>query len=91
MTAAKSAVNAPSPVMKSITTGDVLKMKNARATRNTPAATIVAAWMSAEVGVGPSIASSSHTWSGNCPDLPIAPMKSRNPMSVSIPVPAAIA
>ena len=65
MTAAKSAVNAPSPAMKSITTGDVLKMKNARATRNTPAATIVAAWMRADTGVGPAIASPSHACSGN--------------------------
>ena len=82
MTAAKSAVNAPSPAMKSITSGHSLKMKKARATRKTPAATIVAAWMSAEVGVGPSIASSSQTWSGNCPDFPIGPMKSSRPITV---------
>ncbi len=31
-----------------------------RATRYTPAVTIVAAWMSADTGVGPSIASGSH-------------------------------
>ena len=31
------------------------------ATRNIPAATIVAAWISAEIGVGPSIASGNHT------------------------------
>ena len=35
-----------------------------------PAATIVAAWMSAEAGVGPSIASGSQSWNGNCADLP---------------------
>ena len=38
-----------------------------------PAVTMVAAWMRAEIGVGPSIESGSHTWSGNCADLPIAP------------------
>ena len=40
----------------------------------TPAVTIVAAWMSAETGVGPSIASGSQTYSGICADLPVAPM-----------------
>jgi hypothetical protein len=44
--------------------------------RNTPAATIVAAWISAETGVGPSIASGSHVCSGTWPDLPIAPTSS---------------
>jgi hypothetical protein len=32
-----------------------------RATRYTPAVTIVAAWMSADTGVGPAIASGSQT------------------------------
>ena len=32
-----------------------------RATMNTPAVTMVAAWMRAETGVGPSMASGSHT------------------------------
>ena len=44
---------------------------------NTPAVTMVAAWMSAETGVGPSIASGSQVCSRNCADLPIAPMNSR--------------
>ena len=38
-----------------------------------PAATIVAAWISADTGVGPAIASGSHVYSGNCADLPIVP------------------
>ena len=46
-----------------------------RATRYTPATTMVAAWMSALTGVGPSIASGSQTWNGNCADLPAAPAK----------------
>ena len=45
---------------------------------NTPAVTMVAAWMSAETGVGPSIASGNQVCSRNCADLPIAPMKRRN-------------
>ena len=41
--------------------------------------TIVAAWISADTGVGPAIASGSHTCSGICADLPEAPMNSRMP------------
>src|ERR1700732_148853 len=44
-----------------------------RAATNMPALTMVAAWISAEIGVGPSIESGSHTCSGTCADLPIAP------------------
>ncbi len=40
----------------------------------TPAVTIVAAWIKAETGVGPSIASGSQVCSGICADFPIAPM-----------------
>ncbi len=39
----------------------------------TPAVTIVAAWMRADTGVGPSMASGSHTCSGICALLPQAP------------------
>jgi len=45
----------------------------------TPAVTMVAAWISAETGVGPAIASGNHTCSGICADLPVAPMNSRMP------------
>jgi hypothetical protein len=48
-----------------------------RATMKIPAVTMVAAWISAEIGVGPSIESGSQTCSGTCADLPIAPMNSR--------------
>ena len=37
------------------------------------AATMVTAWISADTGVGPSIASGSQMCSGNCADLPTAP------------------
>jgi hypothetical protein len=43
---------------------------------NTPAVTMVAAWISAETGVGPSIASGSQVCRKSCADLPIAPMNS---------------
>ena len=43
------------------------------ASTTVPAATIVAAWMSAEAGVGPSIASGSQSLNGSCADLPSTP------------------
>ena len=49
-----------------------------RATINTPAVTMVAAWISADTGVGPSMASGSQVWSRNWADLPMAPMNNNN-------------
>ena len=54
-----------------------------RTTRYTPAVTIVAAWISAETGVGPAIASGSHTCSGSCADFPIAPANSSSAITVA--------
>src|SRR5690606_22267581 len=54
-----------------------------RATMKMPAVTIVAAWINAEMGVGPSIESGSHTCNGTCADLPIAPMKRQIQMTVT--------
>src|SRR3984885_3424880 len=45
-----------------------------RATMKIPAVTMVAAWISAEIGVGPSMESGSHTCRGTCADLAMAPM-----------------
>ena len=47
---------------------------NIRATWNTPATTMVAAWIRALTGVGPSMASGSQMWSGNMALLPAPPM-----------------
>jgi hypothetical protein len=41
-----------------------------RATMKMPAVTMVAAWINAEIGVGPSIESGSHTCSGTCATCP---------------------
>ncbi len=57
-----------------------------RATMYTPAVTIVAAWISALTGVGPSIASGSQTYRGSCADLPMAPVKRSRQMVVKMPV-----
>ena len=48
--------------------------------------TIVAAWISAETGVGPSIASGSQVWSGSCADFANAPTSSRMPAATSVPL-----
>ena len=45
--------------------------------------TIVAAWMRALTGVGPSIASGSHVWSGICADLATAPPRSPSATSTA--------
>jgi hypothetical protein len=52
-----------------------------RATMKMPAVTMVAAWIRAEIGVGPSIESGSQTCSGNCADLPMAP--TNKPMQIA--------
>src|SRR5215475_15290651 len=51
----------------------------------TPAVTIVAAWISAETGVGPAIASGSQVKSGICADLPVAPTKKSSAIAVNVP------
>ena len=54
-----------------------------RAIRYTPAVTIVAAWISAETGVGPSMASGSQVCSGTWADLAKAPTSSRRQPATS--------
>ena len=56
--------------------GDSANKNDSRASRYTPAVTIVAAWINAETGVGPAIASGNHANSGTCADLPAAPRNS---------------
>ena len=46
---------------------------------------MVAAWIRAETGVGPAIASGSHTCSGSCADLPTAPANRSNAIAVAAP------
>ena len=57
--------------------GACSKMGEDRAIINTPAVTIVAAWIRADTGVGPSIASGNQVCSPNCADLPTHPMNKR--------------
>jgi hypothetical protein len=46
---------------------------------------MVAAWISADTGVGPAIASPSQLCSGNCADLPHAPSRRNSPKAVTAP------
>ena len=59
--AAKNAVSEPTVAITSIVAGAIENKKLSRATMYTPAVTIVAAWIRALTGVGPAIASGSHT------------------------------
>ena len=77
MVAANSAVEAPTTVTMAKAVGAYSNTGDMRATRNTPAVTMVAAWINAETGVGPSIASGSQVCRPSCADLPQAPRNSR--------------
>src|ERR1700722_4091599 len=64
--AAKKAVIVPMMATTVSAIGARSKITCDRETMYTPAVTIVAAWISAETGVGPSIASGNHTYKGIC-------------------------
>ncbi|MPN49599.1 hypothetical protein SDC9_197221 [bioreactor metagenome] len=88
MVAANSAVKAPMNAMvvivglRAMPGSQPAEMSGKkRMTRYTPAETIVAAWIMAETGVGPSMASGNQTCSGNWADLPTVPMKSSIPIN----------
>jgi hypothetical protein len=77
-----SAVIAPMTRMKFSAVSDSSNSGDMRATMKMPAVTMVAAWISAEMGVGPSIESGSQTCSGNWADLPMAPMNRQMQITV---------
>src|SRR6185437_14357835 len=84
--AANSAVTAPITATVRQATGDIENRNELRATRYTPAVTIVAAWMRADTGVGPAMASGSHTYSGICADLPQHPSSKNRVIAVAAAV-----
>ena len=85
MIAPNSRVTAPTVTTAVCATGARLNTGPARTIRYTPAVTMVAAWMSADTGVGPSMASPSQDCSGTWALLPQAPSSSSSPMAVSVP------
>ena len=82
---ARNAVPAPTQATTVMASPLTSKKACARATRKTPAVTMVAAWIRAETGVGPSIASGSQKCSGNCALLPTAPKKRSRAIAVAVP------
>src|ERR1700684_1178790 len=85
MVAAKIAVAQPMMATMSMALGECRKRTWERATTYTPAVTMVAAWINALTGVGPSMASGSQTYKGSWADLPVAPTKSSRQATVSVP------
>ena len=75
--AAISSVTQPTIAPTAAASGACSKSGCRRAIRYTPAVTIVAAWISAETGVGPSMASGSQVCSGTWADFANAPTSSR--------------
>ena len=76
------AVIEPITIMKLSAESDNSNSGDMRATMKIPAVTMVAAWIRAEMGVGPSMESGSHTCSGNWADLPMAPIKRQMQITV---------
>src|SRR6202166_1630296 len=70
----KNAVVAPMINTNDNAASDSSNSGDIRATMKMPAVTMVAAWINAEMGVGPSIESGSQICKGTCADLPMAPM-----------------
>src|SRR5438067_1191971 len=79
----KSAVIAPITITTDNAVSECSNSGDMRATMKMPAVTIVAAWINAEIGVGPSIESGSHTCNGTCADLPIAPTNRHRQITVA--------
>src|SRR6266853_4773328 len=85
MLAAKIAVVPPMIPTTASAVGAYSNSGDRRATMYTPAATIVAAWINADTGVGPSIASGNPTCNGTCALLPTAPVKINTPINARVP------
>ena len=86
MVAAKKAVKAPKTVTILNAKGAYSKINEHRAIKNTPAVTIVAAWINAETGVGPSIASGNQVCKPNWADLPTAPTNKKIQINTKISI-----
>ncbi len=89
MVAATKAVTAPMVATTSWAVCDCDRIGLIRHIRYTPAVTMVAAWMRAETGVGPSMASASHGNSGSWADFPAAATNSSRHTAVPVPPPMA--
>ena len=89
MSAASRAVPAPTSSTTVSAVPEASKMVWVLATRKTPAVTMVAAWIRADTGVGPAMASGSQTYSGNWALLPVQARNSSRAMAVTVPAASA--
>src|SRR5512147_3030792 len=83
ISAMNKVVMEPMTMTKDSAVSDNSNSGDMRETMKMPAVTMVAAWISAEIGVGPSMESGSQTCSGTWADLPMAPTNSERQMTVS--------
>jgi hypothetical protein len=81
--AEKKAVVAPTNVITDRTVGTYSNRGEHFIIKKTPAVTIVAAWINADTGVGPSIASGNHVWRPIWADLPMAPINNKEQINVN--------
>ena len=88
--AAKIAVAAPIVATTPKVVGESANNALDLATRKIPLVTIVAAWISADTGVGPAIASGNQVYNGICALLPVHPRKSIKVIIVTTVDPTAI-
>lgn len=77
-------VSAPMKVTRKSVLGLFSNKIEQRTIKKTPAVTSVAAWMSAETGVGPSMASGNQMCNPICADFPTDPQKSNDDITVSL-------
>ena len=82
--AARSAVISPKTIMTKLAIFEYRNIGDIRTSINTPAVTIVAAWIRALAGVGPSMASGSQLKRGNWADLPKAPSNRKSDIDVMV-------
>src|SRR5437016_12557092 len=85
ISADQSAVSTPTTATTAITPGAETYRWLRRATMYTPAVTIVAAWISAETGVGPAMPPGSQIERGSWALLPVAPMNRQTAASEATP------
>jgi hypothetical protein len=82
--AAKKAVKAPITATIESVAGDSSKSEEHLMIKKTPAVTSVAAWIKADTGVGPSIASGNQMCKPTCADFPKAPQNSKKVIMVNL-------
>ncbi len=83
MVAATKAVAQPMMAITLRASGDIASTGDMRTSKYTPAVTMVAAWINAETGVGPSMASGNQLKSGIWALLPVAASNRASTVSVA--------